>query len=105
MATVTLPNADFRGFPQAGSMSAPSFTQSRTSTKPTHQPDLLILKLMQKLSDADPLTRRNAAGALRLLGSRAVMAITALASLLADQDVRVRNEAERAIDHLKHVAA
>lgn len=105
MATGTLSNADFRGFSQASSMPASSYSQSRTSTKTPHQPDLLILKLMQKLSDADPLIRRNAAGALRLLGSRAVMAITALASLLADQDVRVRNEAERAIDHLKHVAA
>jgi hypothetical protein len=105
MATGTLPSADFRGFPQAGSMPASAFPQSRTSTKSPLQPDLLILKLMQKLSDADPLIRRNAAGALRLLGSRAVMAIAALATLLADQDVRVRNEAERAIDHLKHVAA
>ena len=69
------------------------------------QPDLLILKLMQKLSDSDPLIRRNAAGALRLQGSRAVAAIPALSALLADQDVRVRNEAERAIDHLRLVAA
>jgi hypothetical protein len=105
MATGTLSNTDFRGVPQAGSMAASSFSQPRTSAKPPHQPDLLILKLMQKLGDADPLIRRNAAGALRLLGSRAVMALTALAALLADQDVRVRNEAERAIDHLKHVAA
>jgi HEAT repeat protein len=69
------------------------------------QPDLLILKLIQKLSDSDPLVRRNAAGALRLQGSRAVAAIPALSTLLTDQDVRVRNEAERAIDHLKLVAA
>jgi HEAT repeat protein len=69
------------------------------------QPDLLILKLIQKLSDSDPLTRRNAAGALRLQGSRAVAAIPALSALLTDQDMRVRNEAERAIDHLKLVAA
>ena len=69
------------------------------------QPDLLILKLMQKLSDADPLIRRNAAGALRLQGTRAVAAIGALSILLTDQDVRVRNEAERAIDHLRLVAA
>jgi HEAT repeat protein len=69
------------------------------------QPDLLILKLMQKLSDSDPLIRRNAAGALRLQGTRAVAAIPALSVLLADQDVRVRNEAERAIDHLRLVAA
>ena len=69
------------------------------------QPDLLILKLMEKLGDSDPLIRRNAAGALRLQGSRAVAAIPALSILLADQDVRVRNEAERAIDHLRLVAA
>lgn len=69
------------------------------------QPDLLILKLMEKLGDNDPLIRRNAAGALRLQGSRAVAAIPALSILLSDQDVRVRNEAERAIDHLRLVAA
>jgi HEAT repeat protein len=69
------------------------------------QPDLLILKLMEKLGDTDPLIRRNAAGALRLQGSRAVAAIPALSILLSDQDVRVRNEAERAIDHLRLVAA
>jgi hypothetical protein len=69
------------------------------------QPDLLILKLMEKLGDANPLTRRNAAGALRLQGSRAVIAIGALSALLGDQDVRVRNEAERAIDHLRLNAA
>jgi hypothetical protein len=69
------------------------------------QPDLLILKLMEKLADVDPLIRRNAAGALRLQGSRAVAAIPALSALLADQDVRVRNEVERALDHLRLVAA
>jgi HEAT repeat protein len=74
----------------------------RTLTK---QPDLLILKLMEKLGDTDPLIRRNAAGALRLQGSRAVAAIPALSVLLGDLDVRVRNEAERAIDHLRLVAA
>ena len=69
------------------------------------QPDLLILKLMEKLRDADPVTRRNAAGALRLQGARAVAAIPAISALLADQDPRVRNEAERAVDHLRLVAA
>ena len=69
------------------------------------QPDLLILKLIEKLRDVDPLIRRNAAGALRLQGNRAITAITALSALLADQDVRVRNEAERAIDHLRFAAA
>jgi HEAT repeat protein len=71
----------------------------------TRQPDLLILKLIEKLHDADPVTRRNAAGALRLQGARAVAAIPAIAALLTDQDQRVRTEAERAIDHLRLVAA
>jgi HEAT repeat protein len=69
------------------------------------QPDLLILKLIEKLDDSDPLIRRNAAGALRLQGSRAVAAIPALSALLSDQDSRVRNEAERALDHLRLSAA
>jgi HEAT repeat protein len=69
------------------------------------QPDLLILKLIAKLDDADPLIRRNAAGALRLQGLRAVAAIPALSALLSDQDPRVRNEAERALDHLRLSAA
>jgi HEAT repeat protein len=69
------------------------------------QPDLLILKLIEKLADGDPLIRRNAAGALRLQGSRAVAAIPALSGLLGDLDQRVRNEAERALDHLRLVAA
>ena len=69
------------------------------------RPDLLILKLVEKLGDANPITRRNAAGALRLQGSRAVDAISALSTLLEDEDIRVRREAERAIDHLRLVAA
>jgi HEAT repeat protein len=69
------------------------------------QPDLLILKLIEKLGDTDPITRRNAAGALRLQGVRAVAAIPAISALLSDHDPRVRNEAERAIDHLRLVAA
>ncbi|MFZ1936861.1 MAG: HEAT repeat domain-containing protein [Thermoguttaceae bacterium] len=71
----------------------------------TGQPDLLIRKLIEKLSDADPITRRNAAGALRLQGFRAVAAIPAIAALLADQDPRVRREAERAVDDLRVAAA
>jgi HEAT repeat protein len=67
---------------------------------PNH-PDLLVLKLIQKLNDSDPVIRRNAAGALRLQGARAAGAIPALSALLSDQDLRVRNEAERAIDHLR----
>ena len=69
------------------------------------QPDLLILKLIEKLDDSDPLIRRNAAGALRLQGLRAVAAIPALSALLNDRDSRVRNEAERALDHLRLSAA
>jgi HEAT repeat protein len=68
-------------------------------------PDLLILKLIEKLSDGDPRTRRNAAGALRLQGSKATAAIPALSVLLNDEDQRVRNEAERAIDQLRPAAA
>jgi HEAT repeat protein len=71
----------------------------------TEQPDLLILKLIEKLGDANPIIRRNAAGALRLQGARAVAAIPAILNLLSDHDLRVRNEAERAIDHLRLVAA
>ena len=69
------------------------------------QPNLLILKLIEKLGDGDPLIRRNAAGALRMQGSRAVAAIPALSGLLGDLDQRVRNEAERALDHLRLIAA
>lgn len=69
------------------------------------KPDLLILKLIEKLGDDDPIIRRNAAGALRLQGARAVAAIPAISELLSDLDSRVRNEAERAVDHLRLVAA
>ena len=65
--------------------------------------DLLVLKLMEKLCDVDPIIRRNAAGALRMQGARAVPALPALEPLLCDCDVRVRCEAERAIDQLKAV--
>jgi hypothetical protein len=71
----------------------------------TQQPDLLILKLIEKLGDANPIIRRNATGALRLQGCRAVAAIPAISALLTDEDPRVRCEAERAIDYLKLVAA
>jgi HEAT repeat protein len=82
-----------------------AFTAEVDVVTMSKKPDLLILKLMQKLGDIDPLVRRNAAGALRLQGSRAVAAIPALSALLTDQDSRVRNEAERAIDHLRLAAA
>jgi HEAT repeat protein len=81
------------------------FASEVTEVRTVERPDLLILKLMQKLSDSDPRIRRNAAGALRMQGSRAVAAIPALCALLTDLDSRVRNEAERAIDHLKLAAA
>jgi len=71
----------------------------------TRQPDRLIWKLIEKLHDADPIVRRNAAGALRLQGARATDAIPALSELLADNDARVRREAERALDYLRDVAA
>ncbi|MFZ5833248.1 MAG: HEAT repeat domain-containing protein [Planctomycetota bacterium] len=64
------------------------------------QPDLLIRKLIEKLADTDPLTRRNAAGALRMHGLRAAEALPALSELLSDCDLRVRREAEMAVDQL-----
>jgi len=71
----------------------------------TKQPDVLIRKLVDKLADRDPVTRRNAAGALRLLGNRAVAAIPALAALASDEDLRVREEADRALQRLRIEAA
>jgi HEAT repeat protein len=65
------------------------------------QPDLLIEKLIEKLHDSDARTRRNAAGALRMLGPRAAGAAPALSALLTDNDPHVRGEAERALDHLR----
>lgn len=71
----------------------------------SERPDPLIWKLIEKLKDRDPAIRRNAAGALRLHGTRAAAAIPALAELLTDEDPRVRGEAERALDRLRTVAA
>jgi len=71
----------------------------------SQQPDRLISKLIERLSDQDPITRRNAAGALRLHGSRAVAAIPALIRLLDDKDPRVQEEAERALTRLRTAAA
>ena len=71
----------------------------------SEQPDRLIQKLIEKLGERDPITRRNAAGALRLHGSRAVTAIPALLRLLEDEDPRVREEAERALTRLRAAAA
>lgn len=68
------------------------------------EPDLLIRKLIEKLTDRDPWTRRNAAGALRMHGARAVAALPTLARLLSDEDSRVRLEAQRAIESLRLLA-
>ena len=67
--------------------------------------DPLIQKLIEKLTDPDPSNRRNAAGALRLHGARAVEAIPALTTLLEDHDPRVRFEAEQAVERLRMIAA
>jgi hypothetical protein len=58
---------------------------------------------MEKLTDRDPRTRRNAVGALRMHGARARCAASALAALLTDENAVVRLEAERALDHLRMV--
>jgi HEAT repeat protein len=71
----------------------------------SQQLDPLIRKLVTRLKDEDPLTRRNAAGALRLHGSRATGAIPELSRLLSDQDPRVREEARRALARLRNAAA
>jgi HEAT repeat protein len=69
------------------------------------QRDPLITKLIDRLHDTDPLARRNAAGALRLHGPRAVPAVSQLSDLLIDEDARVRAEARRALDRLGQSAA
>jgi HEAT repeat protein len=69
------------------------------------QADALMRKLVQRLHDADPVARRNAAGALRLQGQRAACTIPELSELLADEDARVRAEARRAVDRLRQPAA
>ena len=79
-------------------------TPARIGPMPMLQ-NALIHKLIEKLSDADPVNRRNAAGALRLHGRRAVEAIPALTTLLDDEDSSVRREAERALARLRSVAA
>ena len=69
------------------------------------QPDTLIEKLIDRLGDCDPTVRRNAAGALRLHGARAVAAMSALQTLTKDEDPKVRQEAEMALERLKAIAA
>jgi hypothetical protein len=65
------------------------------------QPDLLVLKLMEKLGDRDPRIRRNATGALRMQGWKAVPAIAAISRLTEDEDPWVRREAERTLEALR----
>ena len=67
--------------------------------------DLLIAKLVRQLHDDDPVARRNAAGALRLHGERAVCAIAELNGLLVDEDAKVRAEAQKALERLRQAAA
>jgi HEAT repeat protein len=67
--------------------------------------DRLIAKLVHRLRDADPIVRRNAAGALRLHGRRASCAADELARLTADDNDGVRAEAERALSRLRESAA
>ena len=63
--------------------------------------DPLIRKLIEKLDDADPIVRRNAAGALGMQGARAVEAVPALSARADDPDPRVRQEVELVLDRLK----
>lgn len=69
------------------------------------QNDPLISRLVAQLQHQDPITRRNAVGALRLNGPRAAPAIPELVRLLGDEDPRVRAEARRALDRLRSAAA
>ena len=62
--------------------------------------DLLIAKLIERLDYENPITRRNAAGALRLHGARAIPAIPALERLVNDENKGVRQEVRRALDSL-----
>jgi HEAT repeat protein len=82
-------------------MAAPVLTRAIMS----RQPDPLIQKLIARLSDEDPVVRRNAAAALRLHGRRAAIAAAELARLLDDENPRVRAEAQRALNRLRVVAA
>jgi HEAT repeat protein len=71
----------------------------------SREPDLMLVrKLVEKLSDKDPRVRRNAAGALRMQGIKAVEAVPAITRLLDDEDPRVRREAEQAIEQITPVA-
>jgi HEAT repeat protein len=73
--------------------------------KITREPDLLLVrKLIEKLRDKDPRVRRNATGALRMQGPKAVTAVPAISCLLNDEDPRVRREAEQAIEQLSPIS-
>ncbi len=67
--------------------------------------DSVISRLIDRLHDADPAVRRNAAGALRLHGRRASCALAELARLVDDEDPRVRTEAQHALSQLRDSAA
>ena len=69
------------------------------------KPDLLVLKLMEKLADRDPRIRRNATGALRMQGWKAVPALAAISRLTEDEDPWVRREAERTLEELRPAPA
>ncbi len=78
---------------------------SKLRSAMSEQLDPLMQKLIARLQHDDPVTRRNAAGALRLHGSRAAVAIPELSRLLSDEDSRVRQEARRALERLRNAAA
>jgi HEAT repeat protein len=63
--------------------------------------DPVIRKLIEKLDDADPIVRRNAAGALSMQGAKAAEAAPALRARIDDEDLRVRREVELALDRLR----
>ena len=65
--------------------------------------DASIDKLVQLLQSNNPITRRNAAGSLRLNRERAVDALPALWARLEDDDPEVRREVRRAIQTLETV--
>ena len=67
--------------------------------------DTLIQRIVDRLHDPDPTTRRNAVAALRLNGERSMVAMTALNALLDDNDPFVRSEVRRTLDLFRSVAA
>jgi hypothetical protein len=68
--------------------------------------DPLIARLICALGAANCMTRKNAAGALRLHGPRAVTAIPSLRRLLANEpEPQVQAEVRRALLRLQRSAA